>query len=124
MTSFFALPSSWPAVYIFGMDIIVDESAINRIQELRTVQDKDALFLRIRVEGGGCSGFQYKMELSDSRGDRDLIFKDTVVTDEISLNLLKGSTVSFEQGLIGSEFKISNPNAVSGCGCGTSFSII
>lgn len=106
------------------MEIIVDESAINRIREIRDAQGKDALFLRLRVDGGGCSGFQYKMELSHGCDDKDLIFADAVITDEISLGFLKGATVSFEQGLIGSEFKINNPNAVSGCGCGTSFSVV
>ena len=105
------------------MSLNIDDSAVKRIQELRTIQNKDALMLRITVEGGGCSGFQYKMELTDNKTDKDEIFKDTVVTDDISLPFLDGSTVKFDEGLIGSEFKIDNPNAVSGCGCGTSFAI-
>ena len=79
--------------------------------------------LRVTVEGGGCSGFQYKLELTEDKTDKDEIFNGAVVTDDISLPFLDGSTVKFEQGLIGSEFKIENPNAVSGCGCGTSFSV-
>jgi iron-sulfur cluster insertion protein len=75
------------------------------------------------VDGGGCSGFQYKLELTDQIGNEDLTFEDVVVTDEISLPYLNGSTVSFKDELIGSEFIIENPNAASGCGCGTSFAV-
>ena len=106
------------------MSIIVDDSAVKRIEELRTQQGKDALKLRITVDGGGCSGFLYKMELTDETSDEDVTFADSVVTDGISMAYLDGSTIKFDQGLIGSEFKIENPNAVSGCGCGTSFSVV
>lgn len=106
------------------MGIIVDISAVERVLELRKLQGKDALVLRIRVDGGGCSGFQYKLELAETIYKADLVFENTIITDDISLPFLEGATVVFEKGLIGSEFKIKNPNAVSGCGCGTSFSII
>lgn len=79
--------------------------------------------LRVTVEGGGCSGFQYKLELTPDRNGGDLVFGEAVVTDDISLPFLEGSTVKFEESLIGSEFKILNPNATSGCGCGTSFAV-
>ena len=105
------------------MTITVDDSAIKRIQELRAQQGKSALLLRITVEGGGCSGFQYKLDLTEQTGEKDQIFGNAVVTDDISLTFLKGSTVHFESSLIGAEFKIDNPNAVSGCGCGTSFAV-
>ncbi|MCB1681805.1 MAG: iron-sulfur cluster assembly accessory protein [Alphaproteobacteria bacterium] len=106
------------------MTLTIDDTAVKRINELRTQQGKTALKLRITVEGGGCSGFMYKMELTDEAGKDDTVFADSVVTDAISLPFLDGSTVRFDQGLIGSEFRIENPNAVSGCGCGTSFSVI
>ena len=105
------------------MSLIIDDSAVKRIEELRGLQDKSALMLRITVDGGGCSGFQYKLELTEEKTDNDEVFGDAVVTDDISLPFLSGATVKFEHGLIGSEFKIQNPNAVAGCGCGTSFSI-
>lgn len=105
------------------MSIHVDESAVKRIDELREAQDKPGLMLRIRVDGGGCSGFQYKLELTEESGDQDEIFAGHVVSDDISLNFLKDSVVKFEEGLIGSDFVIENPNAVSGCGCGTSFAV-
>ncbi|GJL85094.1 MAG: heme biosynthesis protein HemY [Micavibrio sp.] len=105
------------------MTINVEPSAVKRIQELRETQGKETLMLRIVVEGGGCSGFQYKMELTEETTDKDQTFNAAVVTDDISLGFLDGTTISFEEGLIGSEFKLDNPNAVSGCGCGSSFSV-
>ncbi len=105
------------------MSLVIDQSAVKRIEELRTAQNKPALMLRITVDGGGCSGFQYKLELTEDTSDKDQTFENTVVTDDISIPFLEGSVVKFDEGLIGSEFKIENPNAVSGCGCGTSFSV-
>ncbi len=105
------------------MSILVDQSAVKRIRELRAQQGKDALKLRITVDGGGCSGFQYRLELTEEVGEKDDVFDDAVVIDDISLPFLLGSTVSFKDELVGSEFKIDNPNAVSGCGCGTSFAV-
>lgn len=106
------------------MTLIIDESAVKRINELRAQQAKENLVLRVRVDGGGCSGFKYTLDLTESKNANDLLFDDVVVTDDISLPFIDGSTISFEQSLIGSEFKITNPNAVSGCGCGTSFSVV
>ncbi len=106
------------------MTLIIDKSTIDRVKTLREAQSKDTLFLRVRVEGGGCSGFQYKLELTEDQDKQDLVFEDTVLSDDISLGFLKGAVISFEESLIGSEFKIDNPNAVAGCGCGTSFSTI
>lgn len=105
------------------MSITVDDSAVKRIQALRIQKAKPQLMLRITVDGGGCSGFQYKLDLTDEVTDKDLSFADSVITDDISMTFIKGATVRFEEGLIGSEFKIDNPNALSGCGCGTSFSV-
>lgn len=105
------------------MSLIIDESAVKRIEHLRTKQGKNALMLRITVEGGGCSGFQYKMNLTEETGDKDQTFADTVIADDISLPFLDGATIKFEEALTGSEFVIDNPNAASGCGCGSSFSV-
>ncbi|MFP4313634.1 MAG: HesB/IscA family protein [Alphaproteobacteria bacterium] len=105
------------------MSINVDNSAIKRLEELRAEKNLDALMLRVRVEGGGCSGFQYMLDLTDEKKESDLVFSDAVITDDISLPFLEGSTIKFEDALIGSDFKIENPNAVAGCGCGTSFSV-
>ncbi len=105
------------------MSITVDKSAVKRIEELRDKESKSSLMLRITVDGGGCSGFQYKMELTENIGEKDQVFENTVISDDISLPFLDGSIISFESALAGSEFKINNPNAVQGCGCGTSFSV-
>lgn len=105
------------------MSITVDNTAVKRIEELRTLQNKPDLVLRITVEGGGCSGFQYSFSLTEEVSDSDRVYNKSVVTDPISLEFLDGSKISFENTLIGSDFKIENPNAVSGCGCGTSFAV-
>lgn len=105
------------------MSIIIDTSAVKRIEELRTQQDKPELMLRVRVDGGGCSGFQYHLELTDAPEQNEQVFDGVVLSDDISLTFLKGATVKFENELIGAEFKIENPNAIAGCGCGTSFAV-
>lgn len=106
------------------MSITIDDSAVKRIEELRSQQGKDTLMLRVTVDGGGCSGFQYNLELTDAApSEKDLTFADTVVTDDISMEFLKDATIRFDDALIGSEFKIDNPNAIAGCGCGTSFAV-
>ncbi len=81
--------------------------------------------LRVAVEGGGCSGFQYRIELDDPAEDDLVIEKDgqRVVIDPVSLPLLQGAVIDFSEELIGARFTIDNPNATSSCGCGTSFSI-
>ena len=112
-----------PELYNSNMSITIDDSAVKRIKDLREQQDKAGLMLRVRVDGGGCSGFQYKLELTDDIEESELRFGDVVVTDDMSLTFLKDSVVKFDEGLIGSEFKIENPNAVSGCGCGVSFAV-
>ena len=81
---------------------------------------------RVIVEGGGCSGFQYRFELvNDTAPDDILIERDgaTVAIDLVSADFLKGSEIDFVDELIGAQFKINNPNATASCGCGTSFSI-
>ncbi len=107
------------------MSITVDESAIARVNYLRQRQNNPALRLRVTVEGGGCSGFQYHLDLTDNQEPDDVAFGGgAVVTDNVSLEFLKDARIAFEESLIGAEFKIDNPNAKSGCGCGTSFSVV
>jgi iron-sulfur cluster assembly accessory protein len=79
-----------------------------------------------RVEGGGCSGFSYKFDLTDSRNDDDIAIEKngaTVLIDDLSLIYMGGSVIDFVDDLMGQSFQIRNPNAVASCGCGTSFSI-
>jgi len=82
--------------------------------------------LRVAVSGGGCSGFQYGFSLDNERNDDDLLYQKNgieVIVDEVSLDFLKGSELDFKEDLIGSYFAMSNPNATSTCGCGTSFAV-
>ena len=83
-------------------------------------------YFRITVLGGGCAGFQYKFDFEDKKNDDDIIFetnKISIIVDPTSLELIKGSKIDYVNELIGSSFKITNPQASSSCGCGTSFSI-
>lgn len=104
-------------------DIKITPAAIERIEEQRREKGQSGLYLRVLVQAGGCSGFEYLFRLDDKLQEDDKIFGDAVVIDETSLDLLEGSEIDFVEELIGSDFKINNPNAVSGCGCGTSFAI-
>lgn len=102
------------------------ENAARRIQELRRLEKNEALMLRLSVEGGGCSGFQYRFGFADrAEVDDTQVARDGVVllVDPVSLDLLAGAEVDFVEDLIGASFQIRNPNARSSCGCGTSFSI-
>lgn len=83
-------------------------------------------YFRITVLGGGCAGFQYKFDFENNQNKEDRIFKTEkieVLIDNTSLDLIKGSKIDYVNELIGSSFKITNPQASSSCGCGTSFSI-
>lgn len=102
------------------------DSCAKRIAALQKMEGKPGLMLRVTVLGGGCSGFQYKFGLDDAVNDDDLTFElngTSVVTDEVSLELLGGSVVDFKEDLGGSFFSIDNPNATANCGCGASFNI-
>ena len=104
--------------------IEITESAQNHIANIIS-QDK-AIFFRITVLGGGCAGFQYQFDSDTSKNADDIEFKTkkiSLLIDKSSLNLINGSKIDYVNELIGSSFKISNPQASSSCGCGTSFSI-
>ena len=101
----------------------VTERAFARLAEIGAAQDGKAL--RVAVDGGGCSGFQYEIEL-DTINDNDLVLEgqgESVIVDSTSLPFLYNATIDFSEELIGARFVINNPNATSSCGCGTSFSI-
>ncbi len=102
---------------------IVTDRAFARLAEIGASQSGQAL--RVAVEGGGCSGFQYDIKLDTPAAD-DLVLEgagERVLVDPVSLPFLTGATIDFTQELIGARFVIDNPNATSACGCGTSFSI-
>ena len=106
-------------------DISLSQAAAARVASIAQRQGKRAI-LRLAVDGGGCAGFTYRFGLADEveaedvRSEKDGV---TLVVDPISLDLLRGSTVDFVESLGGASFQVTNPNAASGCGCGTSFSI-
>ena len=106
-------------------DIALSPSAAARVAAIAARQEKPAI-LRLSVDGGGCAGFQYQFGLAgDLAADDATAVVDgvTLVVDPVSLDLVRGSTVDFVESLGGAAFQVTNPNAASGCGCGTSFSI-
>ena len=104
---------------------MLDASAAKRLAKLSAVEGK-ALMLRVAVEGGGCSGFQYQLDLVESAEADDLRIQadgQTALIDPVSVPFLKGSEIAFVDELAGAQFVIRNPNAATSCGCGVSFSI-
>ncbi|MFO7297073.1 MAG: iron-sulfur cluster insertion protein ErpA [Proteobacteria bacterium] len=105
--------------------VTLSERAARRIVEIVADEPENKL-LRVSVEGGGCSGFQYKFDLvAQSEPDDIVIERDgaTVLIDPVSIMYMGGSEIDFVEDLIGSSFRVNNPNATASCGCGTSFSI-
>ena len=106
-------------------DVVLTERAARRVATiLQTEQPGSAM--RIAVNGGGCSGFQYAFDIVQDRAAEDLALERdgaTVLIDPVSLEYMKGCRIDFVDDLIGQSFKIDNPNATASCGCGTSFSI-
>jgi iron-sulfur cluster insertion protein len=101
----------------------ITESATKKLQE---ILDEESKFLRVFVEGGGCSGFTYGFTLEEVVSDEDFqiqVGDFYILVDPISLQYLQDSTISFEEDLSGSVFTIKNPNAQTTCGCGSSFSV-
>ncbi len=104
--------------------ITLTPAAADAVQELLAKRELSDLALRVFVSGGGCSGFQYGMALEDNIRETDIVTEQhgvRLVIDEISINYLDGATVDYVDEVMGSGFKIENPNAVSTCGCGSSF---
>lgn len=106
-------------------EITVSDSAARRIAEILQGEPAGSM-LRVSVEGGGCSGFQYKFDIERERAGDDLVIERAgavVLVDPVSSQYLAGSEIDFVDDLIGASFKVHNPNATASCGCGTSFSI-
>ena len=105
--------------------LTLTEAAAARVRTIAERQGKPAV-LRLAVDGGGCSGFQYRFDLAEGPDGDDLVSETggvLLVVDPVSLDLVAGSTVDFVESLGGSAFQVTNPNAASGCGCGSSFAI-
>lgn len=117
--------------YLHGMaptlsqDIALTPAAAVRVAAIAGKQGKPAI-LRLSVEGGGCSGFQYQFGLAAEPEAGDVVVETDgvqLVVDPVSLDLVRGASVDFVESLGGAAFRVTNPQAASGCGCGTSFSI-
>ncbi len=105
--------------------VIFTAAAASKVGELIAEEGNDALKLRVYVSGGGCSGFQYGFTFDETSNDDDTaVVKNgvTVLIDPMSLQYLQGAEIDYKEDLSGSQFVIRNPNAVTTCGCGSSFS--
>ncbi|MFY9816277.1 MAG: iron-sulfur cluster insertion protein ErpA [Pseudolabrys sp.] len=105
--------------------ITVSERAARRIGEILKGEPSGTM-LRVSVEGGGCSGFQYKFDMEHSKASDDLVINRdgaVILIDPISVNYMAGSEIDFVDDLIGASFKVKNPQAKASCGCGTSFAL-
>lgn len=110
------------------MAIEVSEKAAEEIKSIlgKQNQDVDKVYLRLAVKGGGCSGFQYAMDLADTKGefDEECVSRGIrVISDPKSMLFLEGTTIDFKDELMGRSFVFNNPNASRSCGCGSSFSV-
>lgn len=109
-----------------GPTFSLTDSAARRIAHLVAAEGNPALMLRLTVSGGGCSGFQYGFSFDEAQNEDDVVFEhlgSRTVVDECSLELLAGSQLDFVEDLMGASFQVRNPNAVSSCGCGSSFAV-
>jgi iron-sulfur cluster assembly accessory protein len=106
-------------------DIALSDRAAHRVAEILSGELPGSA-LRVSVEGGGCSGFQYKFAIEQGRADDDMAIEKhgaAVVIDSVSQPYLAGAVIDFVDDLMGQSFRITNPNATSSCGCGTSFAL-
>ena len=106
--------------------ILLTNDAARKVGELITKERDQSLMLRVYIEGGGCSGFQYGFELDAEENDDDTIVQNAgikMVVDALSYQYLLGSEVDYKEDLMGARFIVSNPNASTTCGCGASFSV-
>jgi iron-sulfur cluster assembly protein len=107
--------------------ITISDKGAEKVREFLAGQAADVTLagLRVGVRGGGCSGFQYQLAFDEQRGD-DVVFEDhglKLLVDQESLPFVRGSVIDYEESLQGAGFKVSNPNVVAACGCGSSFRV-
>jgi iron-sulfur cluster insertion protein len=105
--------------------ITLTESAVIKLRDLFAEENNPKLLLRVFVQGGGCSGFSYGFTFDEERNedDFDIPSEVPVVVDSMSMQYLQGATIDYKEDLMGANFSINNPQAVSTCGCGSSFSV-
>lgn len=108
-----------------AIDVVVTPRAATRIRKILEAEDAGTMF-RVSVEGGGCTGFQYKFGFDAERAEDDIVIEQggaVVLVDPVSLQYMAGSMIDYVDDLMGAQFRIENPKAVAKCGCGTSFSV-
>jgi iron-sulfur cluster insertion protein len=118
------LPSE-PGYQSLDRPLQFTSAAAAKVRELVAEEGNDALKLRVYIQGGGCSGFQYGFEFDEEQGEDDLAVRTdgvTLLVDPLSLQYLMGAEVDYTESLHGAQFVIRNPNAKTTCGCGSSFS--
>jgi iron-sulfur cluster insertion protein len=111
---------------IEGATVLFTEAAANKVKALVAEEKNPNLKLRVSIDGGGCSGFQYGFAFDENVSDDDTIIEKngaTMLVDVSSMQYLNGSEVDYLEGLEGARFVVNNPNAKSTCGCGSSFSV-
>lgn len=126
MTDTHISTSDAPTPASAGRAMGLTASAARRIKTLATAEGNPGLLMRVSVSGGGCSGFQYGFTFDSVVNDDDHVYERDgarMVVDDTSLDLLAGAELDYVEELVGSYFKVSNPNASSSCGCGQSFSL-
>ena len=104
----------------------ISDGAVDRINQLLSTKDNPDLMLRVYIQGGGCSGFQYGFQFDEEQQEDDISIEQSgikVVIDMLSLQYLGGAEIDFKDDLMGARFLVNNPNAATTCGCGSSFSI-
>jgi iron-sulfur cluster insertion protein len=128
MSTFVSLPTAAPAPDYQSLDrpLNFTVAAAAKVRELIQEEGNAALALRVYIQGGGCSGFQYGFEFDENRAEDDVAVNTndvTLLVDPLSLQYLMGSEVDYSESLQGAQFVIRNPNAKTTCGCGSSFSM-
>lgn len=106
--------------------IDITENALNKITDILTEENNPAVKLRTFIQGGGCAGFSYGFTLDEAQNEDDYLIEKpgvSILIDSISMQYLQGSTIDYKEELMNSNFVITNPNAVSTCGCGSSFAV-
>ena len=111
---------------MLGGDIAFSDTAARRVRQLIEQKGSEDLLLRVYIQGGGCSGFQYGFTFESQASDEDMVVDNDgvkLVVDPMSFQYLMGAEVDYQEDLMGSRFVVNNPNASTTCGCGSSFSI-
>ncbi len=126
MSSLVSLPGAAPDYQSLQRPLNFTAAAAAKVRELVHEEGNEALALRVYIQGGGCSGFQYGFEFDENRADDDLAVDTdgvTLLVDPLSLQYLMGAEVDYSESLHGAQFVIRNPNAKTTCGCGSSFTV-